>query len=455
MVGDGITDDTLAINAAINYVAYAGYDALVFSEGTYVVSNQLRLRSHVSMISTGATLKVADSCTGYFSIFHMRNVANITISGFHIDGNASRAAYDIALRPEIAFYMTNVHDIHIEDNTMDVCGIWAMTAEVSPLLPYSDHIYVERNTINYTVGKNSATPLPTGFTVDTTQIYIDAKDFWICDNTIVTADITAETAIEAHRKNGLVENNTIDGFTNGILVVPGQYAETDDITNITVVNNTISNARKGITLWQFPERDIDGAVISDNSIHLSPERFPNTREAKGVLILPTLPTDNDSSIIRDVLIERNEIVFEPTSIAYEDSDATADFVGIGLRSWVSVEDITVRLNTILNAPATGILIGSQGNATYPNTSSGFLVEENTITNAGYNVNIAAESYNPRCAIRINGNEVSDITDSIVRNNSIIDTRVGGTYFTTPVHMSQYDALTCVVEDNSIDAFGYV
>lgn len=448
-------DDTQRIQRAIDAAETNGSGVVLLPSKTYIVSSTISLRSNVSLLGQNGTIvKVNDSCPGFYAMFSIKSVENVSISGITYDGNYDRENYDISERPEIAVYIVDSTNVRITDNNFITCGIWTISCEVSASFPYNDGVYIERNTINYRVGKNTKTPDLTGMTVDTTQMYVDVKNYWVRDNIITTEEVTAETAIEAHRRNGTVSGNIITGFSNGVLIVPGFYEEDSEAARINVYDNKMYHVRKGITLWQVPVRDLDDVHITNNTIELDPSRFSSVQESKGILLLDTLPGNNNGKMVKNVLISDNIIKFEPFTEILSDSDYVINFVGISLRSWVSIENIKVANNQVINAPATGILIGVSGNATYLNTATGLVVEENTIINAGISENISSQPFNPRCAIRVNGSGVSNVEKSTVRNNKIIDNKSVGSFFTAPTYLVAYNLDTCTIANNPILANGF-
>jgi hypothetical protein len=453
--GNGISDDTKAIQAAVNLVGSSGGGTVYFPSGTYIVSSTIDLKSNVDLIfAKGATIKISNSCTGFYSMFSIKSVENVTISGMTYDGNYDRATYDISNNPEIAVYVVDSQNVRITDNVFTTCGIWTISCEVSAELPYNDNIYIERNIINFRVGKNSKPVQPNGFSVDTTQMYVDAKNYWVRENIISTDYTNAETAIEAHRRNGTVSKNIIIGFKNGVLIVPGQFAEDNDSAKTNISDNILYSVTNGVTLWQLPERDLENVRIHNNSIELDPARFILPTASKGITILDTLATDNSGKKVKNVHVSNNLITFKPFTTAFTDDNNVLNFVGISIRGQVSIENIKINDNTIVSAPATGIVVGVLSSSTYPNTAIGITVEDNTIIDAGINTNIATQSYNPRCAIRINGGSATNVEKAIVKNNKIIDRRTSGTYFTAPIYQAAVNSATCIIAENPISANGY-
>jgi parallel beta-helix repeat protein len=86
--GDGTTDDTAAIQAAVNSLT-AG--VVVFPVGTYLISAKIILKSNVSMSGLGATITYTTPYADDTGMFDDNSsaVENITIEGFVFDGNGT------------------------------------------------------------------------------------------------------------------------------------------------------------------------------------------------------------------------------------------------------------------------------------------------------------------------------------------------------------------------------
>lgn len=97
--GDGVTDDTAAINAAIN--ALPDGSVLYFPDGTYLVSetdsstnnNRIAIRidgrnNLTLLLSNEATIKHAPSTSAYYRTIRIDNSNNITIRGGHLVGES-------------------------------------------------------------------------------------------------------------------------------------------------------------------------------------------------------------------------------------------------------------------------------------------------------------------------------------------------------------------------------
>ncbi|ULM95669.1 glycoside hydrolase family 55 protein [Peribacillus frigoritolerans] len=458
--GDGNTDDSFAIQQAIDYANANKIGNVYFSNKTYIVSKKIKLRSNINLVGgNGTVLKVSDTCTGFYGLLALEYVENVSIRNLIIDGNRERPAkynidYKNGGRPEILVYLVSAKNIHIENNTFNSCGIWTISCETGLEDPYNDFVYIRNNKINYDMGRNTKTPNPiTGETVDTTQMYIDAKNYWIENNVIKTANTIARTAIETHRMDGVASNNIIEGFMNGVLIVPSvNLVESSDVSRISVMENKMNDVCNGIILWPVPQRSLENVFISDNSIELNPGRFSGASSSKGISNLSTLPAQNNAII--DVKITENTIKFKEFITPFSDPGNVVNFCGISLYSWVSLENIKVSDNMIIDAPCTGVLVGSRSNSAYINYTKNILVEDNLIINAGKNENIATQSYNPRSSIRVNGSNTEYVKDTVVRNNTIVDNHDSITYFTKPTYFVAYDPSSCDFHNNRILANGF-
>jgi hypothetical protein len=89
-VGDGVADDTAAIQAAIN----SGAKSVVFPAGVYSTSSQLTLAANQSLQGDGAevTSIIAKASTDFQYVAYHTGGANIKISGITFDANQANRA---------------------------------------------------------------------------------------------------------------------------------------------------------------------------------------------------------------------------------------------------------------------------------------------------------------------------------------------------------------------------
>lgn len=92
-VGDGVTDDTVAIQAAIDAISQG---VVMFPAGTYITSANIDLKNNVSLYGQNAVITYTASWATYGSFFSGSAVSNVDISGFIFDGLGSWTATPFA-----------------------------------------------------------------------------------------------------------------------------------------------------------------------------------------------------------------------------------------------------------------------------------------------------------------------------------------------------------------------
>lgn len=88
--GDGVTDDTAAINNAITAVSQKGGGEVYIPNGVYRINpdTSVKMRSNVKLtMSSSATLKSKATSSGYNAIIKMSDVSNVEVSGGKVVGD--------------------------------------------------------------------------------------------------------------------------------------------------------------------------------------------------------------------------------------------------------------------------------------------------------------------------------------------------------------------------------
>ncbi len=124
--GDGRTDDTAAIQAAIEVVASTGGTLLV-PDGTYMINavlnnNQgLQLRSNMTFrMSSGAVLKALPNGSAAYSILFLPRVSNVNIIGGTIEGERS-AHTGTGGESGMGIFVASSQNVYIEGVTAKEC----------------------------------------------------------------------------------------------------------------------------------------------------------------------------------------------------------------------------------------------------------------------------------------------------------------------------------------------
>ncbi len=93
--GDGYTDDTAAIQKAVNAAYSAGGGTVYVPDGTYMISPtvQVVMKSNTKLsLSDSATLKAKTSSGGFTTVILIHNVSNVSVTGGKIMGDRTGTA---------------------------------------------------------------------------------------------------------------------------------------------------------------------------------------------------------------------------------------------------------------------------------------------------------------------------------------------------------------------------
>ncbi len=273
--GDGVTNDTAAIQAAIDQAAQISGE-IYFPAGTYIISfNKKRLdrtNPHALLLVSGVTLrgdgavskiKMAypentfvydDGVTAGFSVMfttrgNIRN-SNITIKDIEIDGNQNSiplAVTDLNYERFNGFFLANVQDVAFQNNIVHDVGGNALYIHIGsgPNLP--TNIQVKNNTF---------------YNIDTRRILGMAILFQHASNSIADSNTITDSArgigFETHDVyNPPMSNITISNNTLRRVAVPIELA--GDVkgsqVNMTISSNIIDNSEPTLI------NNIQGAIV--------------------------------------------------------------------------------------------------------------------------------------------------------------------------------------------------
>jgi len=93
--GNGSTDDTSAIQKAVNAAAAAGGGTVYVPAGTYIISpsTQVVMKSNTKLnLASGATLKAKSSSGSFTTVILINNVSNVSVTGGKIVGDRTSGA---------------------------------------------------------------------------------------------------------------------------------------------------------------------------------------------------------------------------------------------------------------------------------------------------------------------------------------------------------------------------
>jgi hypothetical protein len=265
-VGDGVTDDTAAINAAVAALVTAGGGTLYFPEGTYIVSAPINLRSNIVYQGHGwaSIIKQKAAVTGVNLLGEASPAAphsNIIVRDLQLDGNRANANFPADDADGNAIRLNQVsfsrfENLYIHDSIFN--GISVYNAS-------NDNI-ITKNRLE-DIGKTGSPPGAATYT----GIFIEfgANRNRVSQNRIST---TRQYGIwigsrDADNYDNAIENNFVNAAAgDGIRVGDDVSA---NITNrpLVIGNHVLSCGDLGIRLFHAGTGSIqDGIVIGNHAL---------------------------------------------------------------------------------------------------------------------------------------------------------------------------------------------
>lgn len=387
-VGDGTTDDTVAIQAALTAIPTGGA-TVYFPSGTYLVSiangdnvNKLALRltkTGVTLRGAGrgsTTIKLANSVGDYTAILSdntalgTTDLSGLTIQDLTFDQNsANNVVGNIAQftgQPRFVLRWQVGHRLVVDHcrftNTDNINTIYANGSGVQ-------HVSV-RDCIFDNVGAHSPKH-------DHSAVYTHGSKVDIVGNTFVGGGISATTAIETHGATQTVRGNRIDNFFCMINVTGVSASSIGGI----VEGNVGRNVGTGIVFWSRTYTGntsgfgMEDFIVQGNTIELDFDAWaavPSHRCGISLDILGTLPVHN-------VFIRNNIIRYK----AFSTVPTASDNLSAGIQ-WYRLNPLTgsdlnvdISDNFIERPPAAGLYVNPNSTA-----SKRFSINRNLILNPG-------------------------------------------------------------------------
>jgi hypothetical protein len=369
-LGNGIADDTKAIQKAINAVSSQGGGTVFFPAGTYRIliqpnqSRALTIRRNITLKGEGyqnSILKLGDRQGNYNAILAgaspQSDLSNFVLYGLTLDSNASgnpipSEKYFKQDKDRFTLRIYVGSKIKVENcRFTNIKNINVITINNDRLI--SD--IVIKNNIFDGVGGGS-------FDHDHSTIYIHGKRSLTTQNRFTSrkgsGTYGARTAIETHGDGHQVLNNTISGYTYGINATGFASSSKGQI----IQGNSISDVHTGIVIWSYLYRGMESnvgirnLVIDKNKIDLNVmgwRKLWGDSPSQGITLEP-----NSNAAINILKIINNEIRFHNV----KDAGRSTDSMAAGIALWrykapnVGSKDIVISNNTIRDTIASGLYI---------------------------------------------------------------------------------------------------
>jgi parallel beta-helix repeat protein len=226
--GDGVTDDTAAIQAAVNRVGGTGGTVSV-PDGSYMINalTGVQLKSNMTFqMSVGATLKALPNSAATYAIIRIESVSDVKVTGGTVVGE--RDAHQGSMGEwGMGINLLGATGVLIDGVTVKNC--------------WGDGIYIGKNTQNVTVSS-------------------------------VTSDNNRRQGISITWADGVVIRDSVFKNTGGTAPGSGIDMEPnespgDHVSNVQIVRSQfLNNAGRGINFNAIPAYPVTHVTIDSNTI---------------------------------------------------------------------------------------------------------------------------------------------------------------------------------------------
>lgn len=434
-IGDGVANDTAAVQAAIAAAATSGLPVKL--SGVYRLvkpagkNHFLTVQAGLHIVGPG-TLKVTDAAGDYFAVMTgatgATDLSRVILDGITVDENiANNPVTSFDNNPRYAFFAAVGRNIEIRNctfknidsiNTVSLNGVSVYDARIQ-----------DNDFLN--IGQSANLH-------DHSTIYFHGEGVIITGNLFVgvLGGNGATTAIETHGTNQTVVSNQVRNFYAGANITGVSEKRSD---NITVASNVFEEVCIGIDIWSRTT-GIKSAKIINNQIRINRDAWIRSTSdyARGIMIDPL-----STSMIDDLSIIGNSIIFKPSV-----TTQVNELEGAGINLYmvdgtVELRNLTVEGNLIEGAHSAGIRLAAKLNKAS--------ISRNVITNPGESASGDLPGFY-KAGVTMIGN-VKDVT---IADNQIFDTRTVHKV-TTGIMTSISDALRVATRNNRVvcDDYGNV
>jgi len=303
--GDGLVDDTAAIQATINAASVAGGGTVFFPPGTYLIA-ALGTGPHANIINLKSNVTIAGAGRGISVIKMKDNTYSAPVSYAYLF-----STYDNPVFENIGSYS----HINFRDLTINANGSHGNQWNPGPqkniprvLIQLGDtsNVTIERvdfldtdvgNSIWVGLGLNRARVAKNFRVSDCTfdnptsdnPLNFDLSQIvTLADNSVITGNRFTNstrlgrmlaTAVEIHGDNSAFTNNIIVGMRQGLFIC-AEKGISSLLKNVVITGNTAEDLNFAfITFWSDTEdgrpggvkREVRNVVISDNTVTINPK----------------------------------------------------------------------------------------------------------------------------------------------------------------------------------------
>ncbi|MBV9646904.1 MAG: hypothetical protein JO043_05530, partial [Candidatus Eremiobacteraeota bacterium] len=354
--GDGHTDDTAAIAAALEAARKSGGGTVYVPAGVYLIdppAQPLYLSSNVTLLGVGnaSVLRVKDDAGQYNFIFvqHPGTLSNVALRRLRFDQNpaGNRTSNINALTDaENVVQVYDFDNLVIDKVSFDPePGVQAVVA-AGPRAPR--RLSITNSLFRFVRGKSDDRYY------DNSSVYSEAAGVLILGNRFMTTNRqNAITAIEVHGGPGIdIAHNTVVHFQNGMNLTNSTRGYRHVArAQIHVHDNLLQGTAFGFDLWSIGGEVLRDVTIEDNTVTFAQHRLYRDTWL-GILCQPGGRGQGLGGDFRDIVVRRNVFDFSPLR-----RQRVRTLLAMGMQ-WSpngNVANVTLEDNTILESPGAGIV----------------------------------------------------------------------------------------------------
>ncbi|WP_129690847.1 glycosyl hydrolase family 28-related protein [Gottfriedia acidiceleris] len=295
--GDGVTDDTMAIQKALNDLN-SKKNTLIFPKGTYTVTSRLYIHDlhRINIIGENATIE--NKANKINSIIYIKRCKNVAIKGFKFIGLTKTIKSIVPGDRGIQFH--GGENIIISKNIFKNFGDGALqlgsdSSDDPSNTVHPKEIYVTENFFNNIV-QTSTTPS-------------GAENYHFTNNKI--NKLFGAIKFAQRKNNGtnlFISNNKLTSNGNNSIGF-----EIAGYSNITITNNDLNGFEKGVYFHQNENENANSYESKD--LLVQNNSFKNC--AVGIHIYNNTFSNGDQLIMKGISIINNKIVDSDFAIAFQ------------------------------------------------------------------------------------------------------------------------------------------
>jgi hypothetical protein len=411
--GDGVTDDTAAIQAAIDAVPDTG-GTVTFPPGMYIVAptveHWIGIKSNLRLAGAGAQsiIKIRDHAGDWPYLFAPPEIddtlANVVIEDLTFDAN-------IANNPEASLAE---QDPRTYQTFIAIRAGRNLTVRRCRFDPYASVVALSLN--GSEIRDCAVTDCAFRFVMrddnpdyDNSAIYLEGSNYTLSGNrfaSVPTPYHEGRACMQAHGGPAQIVNNTATGYQT-LVSIGASYFAGGPSSDIVCRDNTITDALIGIMLWPIGTNTLANVTVANNTIAVAQLKH-GTADTGGISVVFS---PYAQGLAASIAVTGNTIRFQDEG-AGRPGDFWYNSAGIALHNLGGTDGTVIEGNTIELAPSAGILIGlpEPGERQFRNLR----VANNTITNPGQNLGFPAAA---RAGVLV----TSDAADVAITGNTISDT----------------------------------